>query len=168
MTSGASTPIPAPIPVGYVRSARSDPSDVGWGDVVARIELDPERFGPEALSGLEEFSHVEIVFFFHELPAESVEFGTRHPRGDARWPRIGIFAQRAAGRPNRIGVSRARVMRVEGRALEVEGLDAINGTPVLDIKPYMREFGPAGEVRQPWWCAEVMAGYYFSQDDAGR
>lgn len=147
-------------PVGVVRNGRHDASDVDWGAVVSRIELDPARFRPSALQGLDEFSHVEIVFHFHELPESRVETDTRHPRDNPAWPRLGIFAQRAAGRPNRLGVSRVRVLGVDGGALVVQGLDAIDGTPVLDIKPWFREYGPVGEVRQPAWCAEVMEGYF--------
>ena len=73
---------------------------------------------------------------------------------------IGIFAQRAKDRPNHIGATICRVVSVAGTTLEVAGLDAIDGTPVLDIKPYMREFGPRHEVVQPAWSHELMAGYY--------
>jgi tRNA-Thr(GGU) m(6)t(6)A37 methyltransferase TsaA len=155
--SGGGTPCR---PVGIVRNGREDASDRGWGGVVSRIELDPDRFDAEALRGLDEFSHAEIVFFFHALPEDAVELGTRHPRNNPDWPLLGIFAQRASGRPNRLGVSRARIRRIDGRVLEVEGLDAIDGTPVLVIKPWMREFGPAGDVRQPAWCGQVMSGYF--------
>ena len=73
---------------------------------------------------------------------------------------IGIFAQRGKGRPNRIGISTCRLLGVDGTRVRVSGLDAIDGTPVLDIKPYMREFGPRGEVRQPHWADEIMGGYF--------
>ena len=86
--------------------------------------------------------------------------GARHPRDDARWPLLGIFAQRGAGRPNRLGVSRVRVLAVRGRELDVQGLDAIDGTPVLDIKPWLAEFGPRAEAHQPAWCAQVMERYF--------
>ncbi|HEX9106432.1 MAG TPA: SAM-dependent methyltransferase [Longimicrobiales bacterium] len=146
-------------PIGVVRSARTDPSDSGWGDVVSTIVLDA-RFDESALRGLEEFSHAEIVFHFHELAEARVCTGARHPRDDPRWPLLGIFAQRGAGRPNRLGVSRARVLAVRGRELDVQGLDAINGTPVLDIKPWLAEFGPRAEAHQPAWCAQVMERYF--------
>ena len=73
---------------------------------------------------------------------------------------MGIFAQRAKGRPNRIGVTVCRLLAVEGLTLTVQALDAIDGTPVLDLKPYMAEFGPRGEIRQPAWSRELMAGYW--------
>ena len=86
--------------------------------------------------------------------------GSRHPRGRADWPAVGIFAQRGKNRPNKIGLSTCRLLRVEGVSLAVANLDAIDGTPVLDIKPYIIEFGPAGEVKQPAWATELMTGYF--------
>jgi tRNA-Thr(GGU) m(6)t(6)A37 methyltransferase TsaA len=138
-------------PIGYVSSPRDDTSDDGWSAVEARIELGPE-FGPEALEGIEGFSHVEVVYFFDRVPEDRIERGARHPRGNTAWPKVGIFAQRGKNRPNRLGVSVARLIARHGRQLILQGLDAINGTPVLDIKPVMQEFLPAGEIRQPEWA----------------
>ena len=73
---------------------------------------------------------------------------------------MGIFAQRAKDRPNRLGLSTCELLEVRGDALEVRALDAIDGTPVLDIKPYMTEFAPRRPVRQPAWSHELMAGYW--------
>jgi len=151
--------IPTLSPIAFVRSPRNDSRDDDWGAVESRIELAPE-FAPEAFEGIEEFSHVEAVFFFDRVPEEKIERGARHPRGNEAWPRVGIFAQRGKNRPNRLGVSVARLLRREGRALIVAGLDAIDGTPVLDIKPVMREFLPSGEIRQPAWSHELMARYW--------
>ena len=131
--------------------------------VARRIHI-PDRitegYGPnvEAIRGLEAFSHLEVVFLFHLV--EQVATGERHPRGNQDWPSVGIFAQRAKDRPNRLGVSRCSLIRVDGRDLHVAGLDAIDGTPVLDLKPHMREFDARGEVRQPVWAAELMALYW--------
>src|SRR5262249_46224184 len=127
--------------------------------VQARIELNPE-FDPEALAGLEEFSHAEIIFQFHLIPEEGVERRSRHPRNNSRWPKVGIFAQRASGRPNRLGATIVRIVSRVGRTLVVEGLDAVDGTPVLDIKPVMREFLARGDIRQPSWVAELMTDYW--------
>jgi tRNA-Thr(GGU) m(6)t(6)A37 methyltransferase TsaA len=146
-------------PIGYVSSPRDDTSDDAWGDVEATIELCP-TFGPEAFDGIEEFSHVEIVYFFDRVPENRVECGARHPRGNSAWPRVGIFAQRGKGRPNRLGVSIARLVGRHERQLIVRGLDAINGTPVIDIKPVMQEFLPAGEIHQPKWSHELMSHYW--------
>jgi len=84
----------------------------------------------------------------------------RHPRGNPEWPEVGILAQRAKDRPNRLGVTTCRVLSVDGGVLHVQGLDAIDGTPVIDIKPHMQEFGPRGDVHQPSWADELMHGYW--------
>ena len=148
-------------PVGYVRSTRADLSDDGWGQVLAHIEL-AESFGPEALDGLEEFSHLEVIFHFDRVAESAVERGKRHPRGNPGWPRVGIFAQRAKDRPNRLGTTIVELRSREGRVLTVAGLDAIDGTPVLDIKPVMVEFLPRGTIRQPQWSRELMRDYWES------
>ena len=147
-------------PIGQVHSPRKEPVDDHWGKVVSTIELDPDRFTPESLQGLAAFSHIEVVYFFHGVPENKIETSARHPRNRADWPRVGIFAQRGKNRPNRIGLSVCRLLSVEDLAITVEGLDAIDGTPVLDVKPHMKEFAPRGTVVQPAWSTELMADYY--------
>jgi tRNA (Thr-GGU) A37 N-methylase len=147
-------------PVGHVRGGRADPVDDDWGESRAFIELDPDRFDDTALAGLAEFSHAEIIFVFDRVADGEIVSGARHPRGRMDWPKIGIFAQRGKNRPNRLGVSVCRIVAVSGRRLEVEGLDAIDGTPVLDIKPVMSGFVPRGELREPSWAREIMATYW--------
>jgi len=146
--------------VAVVHSARREPTDDFWGGLRSSIVFDPDRFSPESLAELETFSHIEVVFVFHLYREEDVETRSRRPRSRDDWPEVGIFAQRNKHRPNRIGVSRARVLRVAGRTVEVEGLDAVDGTPVLDVKPWFEEFGPRGDVRQPAWASELMRDYY--------
>ncbi len=146
-------------PVARVRGGRTDPIDDAWDAETCVLELD-ERFDPSSLAGLDAFSHIEVVYVFDRVDESAIETRARHPRERTDWPLVGIFAQRGKSRPNRLGVSRCRLHRVEGRALHVSGLDAIDGTPVVDIKPYMREFGPRGSVSQPPWATELMAGYY--------
>lgn len=147
-------------PIGVVRSERTEAVDDDWDAVDTRIELDVTRFTPAVVAGLEEFSHIGVVYLFHLVDEADVNLGARHPRGRTDWPRVGIFAQRAKARPNRIGVTTCRLLGVEGLSLHVEGLDAIEGTPVLDIKPDMAEFWPRGEHAQPAWATELMAGYW--------
>ena len=146
-------------PVAYVRSPRRDLTDDAWGTVKARVEL-AEGFEADALDGLEEFSHAEIIFVFDRVPESAVVRGARHPRDNPAWPRVGIFAQRAKDRPNRLGSTIVEIVRREGRMLEVVGLDAVDGTPVLDIKPVLAEFLQRGGVRQPKWATELMRDYW--------
>ncbi len=111
------------------------------------------------MAGLSAFSHLVVVFQFHLVDPADVQSGARRPRGNPDWPEVGMFAQRAKMRPNRLGVSTCRLLAVEGLDLRVQGLDAIDGSPVLDVKPYMREFEPAGaDVRQPTLVHRADAG----------
>ena len=147
-------------PIGTVRGGRAEASDDAWDGLEARIELDPAQFGPEATAGLGEFSHVEVLYHFHKVAPATIVTGARHPRGNTNWPKVGIFAQRGKNRPNRIGATICTLLAVDGLTLRVRGLDAIDGTPVLDIKPVMKGFLPRGEVREPKWATELMKGYW--------
>jgi tRNA-Thr(GGU) m(6)t(6)A37 methyltransferase TsaA len=142
-----------------VHNARTETEDDNWGEVVSTIQL-VDELPTTALDGLEEFSHIEVLFFFHGVPAAKVVSGARHPRNNPDWPPVGILAQRGKNRPNRLGASIVRLLQREGRTLHVTGLDAIDGTPVLDIKPVMREFLPREHVEQPAWASELMARYW--------
>ena len=110
--------------------------------------------------GIGEFSHVEVVFFFDRVSKEEIKTSARYPRGRTDWPLIGIFAQRGKNRPNRLVVSRARIVRVDGLDLYVEGLDAVEGTPVVDLKPVMGEFEARGAIRRPGRATELMQYCY--------
>lgn len=148
------------IPIGHVVGGRLEPEKDHWGDVEARIVVRDDLFGPDALAGLDQLSHVEIVFHFHRHADEPVERGARHPRNRADWPQVGIFAQRGRMRVNRIGVSICELIGVDGMALHVRGLDAVDGTPVLDIKPWWTGYATRGEVREPDWAREIMRNYW--------
>jgi len=159
MTASSNAPLTMR-PIGRVIGGRTEALDDGWGAETATIELDPAEVEAGATDGLADFSHVEIVFCFDRIDEEAVCRGTRHPRGRSDWPAVGILAQRAKDRPNRIGVTVCRLLGVGEHSVEVAGLDAVDGTPVLDMKPYLREFAPRGEVHQPGWSTELMAGYW--------
>lgn len=146
-------------PIGFVRSSRTMPIDDAWDSVDSRIEL-AAGVDAAALDGLEDYSHVEVIYFFDQVAESAIERGSRHPRGNSQWPRVGIYAQRARNRPNRLGTTIVELRGREGRTLHVAGLDAIDGTPVLDIKPVMVEFLPRTPVRQPAWTHELMRDYW--------
>lgn len=146
-------------PIGQVRSARVDPVDTDhWGDVVAKIEL-VHSLGDQALAGLEDFSHVEVLFWFHQVIPRASYRDPRRPRGRADLPAVGVFAGRGPNRPNALGATMCAVVEVGGNWLSVRGLDAIDGTPVVDIKPVLSELLPV-EVRQPDWTHELMLEYF--------
>ena len=146
-------------PIGTVKNIRKAVEDDNWGDIVSIIEL-VSSFQDEALYQIEEFSHAEILYYFHLVDENKIETGARHPRNNMDWPKAGIFAQRGKNRPNRLGATIVKVIKREGNQLFVQGLDAIDGTPVLDIKPVMKEFLPREEVSQPAWATELMKNYW--------
>ncbi len=145
--------------IGTVTSTRHEAFDDGWDAETAAITLDA-RFDARAVAGLDAFSHVEVIYVFDRVDPATVCTTSRHPRGNPDWPDVGIFAQRAKDRPNRLGLSTCELLAVEGTTLHVRGLDAVDGTPVLDVKPHMQEFGPRSAVRQPTWSRELMARYH--------
>jgi len=146
-------------PIAYIRNERSEALDDNWDDVLSTVEL-AQDVPSEALRGLEEFSHVEIVFFADW--AEDVPPGPwhRHPRGNPQWPDLGVFAQRNKDRPNRLLLSTVEIDQLSERSFRVRGLDGIDGTPVLDIKPVFRWSVPRGELRVAKWSEELGENYF--------
>jgi tRNA (Thr-GGU) A37 N-methylase len=147
-------------PIGQVHGGRTAAEDDDWGESTCRIELDGAVVTPDATLGLGAFSHVEVIFVFDGVEPTDVCIGARHPRGRADWPLTGILAQRAKDRPNRIGSTVCGLVAASGLTIDVVGLDAIDGTPVLDVKPYLTGFAPRGVVREPAWADELMQGYW--------
>jgi tRNA-Thr(GGU) m(6)t(6)A37 methyltransferase TsaA len=146
--------------IGRVRSPRSDPALTDhWADVISTIELDRDRFGPESLAGLADFSHLEVVFVFHGLAEREDYRVRRHPRGRTGLPAVGVFADRGPRRPNLLGLTICQLVSVQETTVTVRGLDALDGSPVLDLKPVVQEFLPDG-VRQPAWMHDLLKDYY--------
>src|SRR5258708_7220040 len=122
--------------IGRVHSSVKELADDCWRGLVSTVELDENLFGPESTLGLDQYSHAEVVFRPDKIPAGRVEKGARHTRGRADWPKMGIFAQRSKDRPNRIGITVCKIESVNGLKIRVSELDAVEGTPLLDVKPY--------------------------------
>lgn len=146
--------------IGIVKSEIKTPADDCWANLVSEIVLDPTQFTPESTRGLDDFSHLELVFLFDRVAPEKVFTSSRYPRDHADYPLVGIFAQRAKDRPNRIGITTCKIERIDGLHIFVRELDAIDGTPVLDIKPHIPDFGPREPTRRPAWSKEVMSNYF--------
>lgn len=144
-------------PIGFVKNIRTGKSDKNWGTIHSTIELTND-FSSDALNGIESFSHLEILFSFHK--SEKIVSGSEHPRGDNKYPKVGIFAQRKKDRPNHIGATIVNLIRKEEKSLIVSNLDAINGTPIIDIKPVFQEYMPKGAIKQPDWAKELMKEYW--------
>jgi len=145
-------------PIGFVRNAVTKMSEGHWGRVESEIHLD--RVYAPGLQGLEAFSHVMVVFFLHEAQGFDTEKQLlRHPRGMEHLREVGVFAQRTKYRPNPIGVTSVELTSIRENVVTVAGLDALDGTPVLDLKPYMPMFDRIDNTRMPQWVTQFMEGY---------
>ncbi len=145
-------------PIGVVVSPVVEGVDEGWGEVVSEIHLKAEFAA--GLQDIDTFSHIIVVFFMHESTFNPLTDLHRRPRGRADMPDVGIFAQRAKHRPNPIGISAVELIGVAGNVLRVRGLDAIDKTPVLDIKPYFPAFDRVEAATVPNWVPRLMQGYF--------
>lgn len=146
-------------PIAIIANDRKDPSDDFRGGSISTITL-CENIPDEALDGIEQFSHLEIIYHFHLSDPKAVIEFARHPKENKNWPKVGLFAQRNKARLNRIGLCTVELIRRDERSLFVRRLDAVDGTPVLDIKPVMREFQPQQPVKQPRWVSELLNDYW--------
>src|SRR5512140_1713799 len=144
--------------IGRVHSGVIDQTDHEWGTVTSRIELLPEY--RRGLSGLDQFSHLLVVTYLHEAAFDPDRHLTRRPRGMDSMPMVGIFAQRAKDRPNPIGITAVRIVSVTGDCVVVRGLDAIDGTPVVDLKPYYPAYDRVDDAVVPEWVDRLMQGYF--------
>jgi tRNA-Thr(GGU) m(6)t(6)A37 methyltransferase TsaA len=145
--------------IGTVKCAVTEMSQGGWAKIDSEIHLDPQLAG--GLQGLAGFSHILVAFFLDRAqgfdPAKQL---LRKPRGRDDLAAVGVFAQRTKYRPNPIGITAVSLLGIDGNVVKVRGLDALDGTPVLDIKPYMPPFDRMENVRMPPWVEHFMDGYF--------
>jgi len=135
-------------PIAIVQNELEEIKGDAWKKTISILELHPD-IPSESLVGISDFSHLEIVFYFHKIT--KVVFGKDHPRRDKSIPKVGIFAMRKPHRPNQIGTTIVKLIKQEDRKLWVMGLDAINGTPIIDIKPIVTLFLPKEKITEPEW-----------------
>jgi tRNA (adenine37-N6)-methyltransferase len=145
-------------PIATVKNTRTAPGDDFWGGTISEIEL-AEEIPSEALDGIADFSHLEIIYYFNRAGDGKIAF-SRRPRGNPDYQEMGIFAQRNKDRPNSIGLATVELLEHTGRVIKVRYLDALDGTPVLDIKPVFKEFLPKGEIRQAEWVSDLLKDYW--------
>lgn len=145
-------------PVGVVKSQVHQQMDEGWGDQICDIVFRPEL--ADGLKGIEEFSHLIILTQLHQAAFSPEKHLVRKPQGRTDMPKVGIFAQRGKNRPNTIGVTTVELLKVKGNILRVKGLDAIDGTPVLDVKPYFPQYDQRIGVKVPEWVDLLMEDYF--------
>ena len=144
--------------IGTVSSPVIEGVDEDWGSVVSEIRLNEKYVS--GLRGLEEFSHVLVLFYMHKCSFDPDADLVRRPQGRPDMPLTGVFAQRAKHRPNPIGVTAVELLKIMGDTLVVRGLDAIDGTPVIDVKPYFPTFDSRPDSETPPWVDKLMKGYF--------
>ncbi|MEU5148663.1 SAM-dependent methyltransferase [Streptomyces yangpuensis] len=149
------------MPIATVVGGHTTVQDDYQGGVESIIRLNDE-FPLETLQGIGDFSHLTVVWRFHLARPEDVQLHARSPRNDPRWPATGTFVHRNHRRPNQLAVSYPKLLDVQGRDLLVTDLDAVDGTPVLDIAPYFTQMGPRGKIRQPAWPGEMLDPTYWA------
>jgi tRNA-Thr(GGU) m(6)t(6)A37 methyltransferase TsaA len=142
-------------PIGVVRNEVREHKRHGWDEVTSEVVVDADLV--DSLEGLDKFSHIIIIFWMHKSPAGQKPPVKVHPRGRADLPLVGLFATRAPFRPNPIGVSVVKLVEIRQNILTVVGLDAMDGTPVIDIKPFMPPLDNPAEVRIPDWVSKLRA-----------
>jgi tRNA-Thr(GGU) m(6)t(6)A37 methyltransferase TsaA len=144
--------------IATVTNTRHTVTDDNWGPIISEITL-TDAMPENAFENIELFSHLEIIYHFDKVNNDTVVYAGR-PRENPAYPVMGIFAQRKKDRPNRIGLCTVKLLQHNGRMIKVQGLDAINGTPVLDIKPVFREFEVKEDIHQPGWVSDLMKQYW--------
>ena len=140
-------------PIGTVVCDERDAARLDWSRVRSEVRLAGD-LGPDRealLLGLGDYSHVIVVGWLHELPEELRQRRQAYPSGDERYPLQGALALRGA-RPNPISVTVCKLRGVEGSVLRLEGLDLIDGTPVLDVKPYIAHYDAEPKASSPRWA----------------
>jgi tRNA (adenine37-N6)-methyltransferase len=145
-------------PIGYVSSSVNERMDENWGEIKSKIILNSKHTG--ALLGLENFSHAIIVSYLHQAHYKKEKHLQRRPRNLETMPKVGIFSQRAKDRPNPIGITAVEIITVGDDYLEIKGLDAINETPILDIKPYYPHYDKIDSPKVPEWVDRLMKNYF--------
>ena len=146
-------------PIGVVRNDVNKMSVGNYAQAESRIEINSDL--APGLQGLADFSHVVVVFHLDQIPPfDKAKQLLRNPRGMEHLPPVGVFAQRTKFRPNPIGVTPVKLVSINGNTLIVTGLDAMDGTPVLDIKPYIPQFDSAENSQQADWVPAMLKGYF--------
>ncbi len=140
-------------PIGFVSNEVREPPgpDYPWAGIVSEITVNDSLV--EALDGLEGFSHIIVLYWMHRLPHRRYPVKL-HPRARQELPLVGLFATRSPNRPNPIGKATVRLLSRRGATLRVSGLDAIDGSPVLDIKPHIPPYDAPEGASTPEWSGK--------------
>lgn len=145
-------------PIGYVSNSVTEQMDVDWGKVETKIILNPEF--SKGLTGLTDFSHINVIYYLDKAKYIEEKHLIRRPQGREDMPMVGIFSQRVKDRPNPIGITSVNLLSIKDNIITVKGLDAIDGTPILDIKPYYPVFDKRDNAVVPEWVNILMREYF--------
>ena len=138
--------------IGVVKSVTKQPARRSWEKTISDIVVDSSL--TEALDGLDEFSHIIVIYWMHQV-ARLGQVPTKvRPMGRREVPVVGLFATRSPNRPNPIGIATVRLLKRQDNLLKVEGLDAFDGTPVIDIKPYIPGYDSSTNAKVPSWITK--------------
>lgn len=138
-------------PLGVAKNRVKQPTLPGWQDVVTKIVID-KKFAA-GLDGIEDYSHIIVVYW---MDKETECHLRHHPQGRGDVPFVGIFACRCPQRPNRIAFSTVKLLARNGNVLKVKGLDILDGTPIIDIKPYTPQYDKILKVKVPKWVKNLV------------
>ena len=144
--------------IGYVKTDIEEKMVTNWGNVYSQIEINKEL--EKGLTGLKDFSHLTIIYHLDKAEFSEEKHLCRKPQNREELPSVGIFAQRAKNRPNPLGITTVELMDVKDNIIYVKGLDAINGTPILDIKPYYPQYDKVENAKIPEWVNVIMKEYF--------
>jgi tRNA-Thr(GGU) m(6)t(6)A37 methyltransferase TsaA len=139
--------------IGYVKNGISKQPEAGWDKVISKIIIEKKFI--DALDGIEGFSHIHVLYWVDRLPRGKRPLKIR-PRHREDMPLLGVFATRSAYRPNPIGLTAVKLLKREGQVLRVKGLDAFDGTPIIDIKPYIPHSDAILNARNPKWSQKLL------------
>ena len=140
-------------PIGRVINGIEYPSDVKWETITSEVVIAPQLV--EALDGIDGFSHIVIIFYLHQVDEDRRSRLQVHPENKEELPLVGVFATRSPSRPNPVGVTVVKLLGRQENVLKVLGLDAYDGTPVLDVKPYLRRGDLIEEATMPDWLLRL-------------
>ena len=149
------------IPIGRVINDVEYPNHVQWETITSQVVIAPQLV--EALDGIDGFSHIVIIFYLHKVDEDRRSLLKVHPENKEELPLVGVFATRSPVRPNPIGITVVKLLERQENVLKVLGLDAYDGTPVLDVKPYLRRGDLIEEATMPDWLLRL-----WELQDSGR
>ncbi len=144
--------------IGYVCNDVELKKDTSWGEDISAIKIDEEY--TDGLTGLSDFSHIIVIYYLDKAKFELEKHLIRRPQNRDDMPLVGILSQRAKDRPNPIGITSVKLISVENNIITVKGLDAINNTPIIDIKPYYPQYDCKENAIVPEWVTQLMKHYF--------